>query len=160
MFPYLNSGCSQLLYIFFSFFPWTHFLFIFYPVFVSTFLFLEYSFHPNPGLAGSLARLFSDQFYPSQIPQILLPEGFLKTNSGHQEGRGVMTPTCWFKHHSKCPRKAWFSRSLPVKESEESDWDKIGRKIVEQGVLQALDLVWSYILGSKKGFKKQINSVH
>ena len=61
-----------------------------------------------------------------------------KTNSGHQEGRGVRTPICWIMHSSKCPRNAWFSRSLG--ESEESFSDIIGRKMIEQGVLQALAL--------------------
>ena len=74
----------------------------------------------------------------------------IKTKSGHPEGRGVMTQTCWFKHHSKCPRNSWFSRSLPVKEAEESDWDMIGRKIIEQGILQALALDGSYTPKNKK----------
>ena len=64
----------------------------------------------------------------------------IKTKSGLQEGRGAMTPTCWFKHHLNGPRNAWFSRSLPVKEAHKSVWDIIGRKIIEQGVLQALAL--------------------
>ena len=72
----------------------------------------------------------------------------IKTKIGHQEGRGVTTPTCWFRHHLKCPRNAWFSRSLPVKEAKKSVWDIIGRKIVEQGVLQALAFDESYTSGS------------
>ena len=72
-----------------------------------------------------------------------------KTKIRHQKGRGVMTPTCWFKHHTKCPRNAWFSRSLPVKEALESVWDVVGRKIIEQGVLQALALDGSYTSGSR-----------
>ena len=71
----------------------------------------------------------------------------IKTKSQNQEGRGVTTPTCWFKHHSKCPTNAWFSRSLPIKEAEESVWDIIGQKIIEQGVLQALALDGSYTPG-------------
>ena len=62
----------------------------------------------------------------------------IKTKNRNQEG--VTTPPCRFKYHSKCPRNAMFSRSLPLKEAGESEWDKIGRKIIEQGVLQALDL--------------------
>ena len=72
----------------------------------------------------------------------------IKTKTVHQEGRGVTTPTCWFRHHLKCPRNDWFSRSFPVKEAKESVWDIIGRKIVEQGVLQALALDESYTSGS------------
>ena len=73
----------------------------------------------------------------------------IKTKNGHQvTGRGGRKPTCWFKHHSKCPRNAWFSRSLPVKESEESFMDRIGQKIVEQGVLQALAFDLGHAPGS------------
>ena len=75
-----------------------------------------------------------------------------KTKSGHQQtGRGGTKPIFWFKHHSKCPlRKAWFSRILPVKESEESFLDRIGQKIVEQGVLQALAFDLGHAPGSNK----------
>ena len=62
----------------------------------------------------------------------------IKTKNRNQEG--VTTPPCRFKYHSKCPRNAWFTRSFPVKEAEESVWNIIGRKIIEQGVLQALAL--------------------
>ena len=62
----------------------------------------------------------------------------IKTKNRNQEG--VTTPPCRFKYHSKCPRNAWFTRSFPVKEAEESVWNIIGRKLIEQGVLQALAL--------------------
>ena len=64
----------------------------------------------------------------------------IQTKSRHQKGRGVATPTCRFKHHSKCHRNDRFLRSIPVKEAEETDWDQIGWKIIKQGVLQALAL--------------------
>ena len=70
-----------------------------------------------------------------------LPRSFgIKNKSRRQEGRGVTTPGCWFKHVFRCPRDARFVRSLPLKEAEKSVWDIIGQKIVEQGVLQALAL--------------------
>ena len=72
----------------------------------------------------------------------------VKNKSRHQDGRGVTTPTRRFKHHSKCHRNERFSRSLPVKEAEESDWVKIGRKIIKQIVLQALALNGRYTPGS------------
>ena len=63
-----------------------------------------------------------------------------KSKSRHGQGREVKRLTCWFKHHSFCPRDAWFSRILPEKETEESLSDIIGLKLIEQGVLQALAL--------------------
>lgn len=56
----------------------------------------------------------------------------IKTKSGLQERRGVT---------------AMFSRSLIFK-FEKSLLDKIRQKIIEQGVLQALDLDLGYIPGS------------
>ena len=75
-----------------------------------------------------------------ELPHSFPVSNIIKTKSGHEERTGAMTPPCSFKDHSKCPRYAWFSRSLPVKETEEYFSDKIGRKLIEQDVLQALAL--------------------
>ena len=91
-----------------------------------------------------LAMVMNTNKYRLKVDRgVGLPQSFpasygIKTKSGDQEARGAMTPTCRFKDLSKCPRNAWFSRSLPVRETEESFSDKIGRKLIEQGVLQAL----------------------
>ena len=99
----------------------------------------------NQLIAHSDVLAMNRRYHLRGISGVVLAHSFprsygIKTKSGHQEGRGSMTLTCWFKHHSKCPRNAMFSRSLSLKEAGESEWDKIGRKIIEQGVLQALAL--------------------
>ena len=70
----------------------------------------------------------------------LFPFSYVFKTKSRKEGRGVLSPNCRFKHHSKCPRNAWFLGTFHVKEAEESEWGRIGRKIIEQGVLQALAL--------------------
>ena len=104
--------------------------------------FLERS---NQLIAHSDVLAMNRRYHLRGISGVVLAHSFprsygIKTKSQHQEGRGFTTQACWFKHHSKCFRNALFSRSFPVKEAEESLLDIIGRKIIEQGVLQALAL--------------------
>ena len=76
----------------------------------------------------------------SYVPYSYVPFSHVFKTRNRKGRRDVLSPACRFKHHSKCPGNARFLRTFHVKEAEESEWVRIGRKIIEQGVLKALAL--------------------
>ena len=122
----------------FSYVPFSYVPFSYVPYSYVPFSYVPYSYVPISYVP------FSYVPYP-YVPFSYVPISHVFKTKNRKGGRGVLSQACRFKHYSKCPRNTRFLGAFHVKEAEESDWVRIGRKIIEQGVLQALALDWSYL---------------